>query len=61
MATSAFSVRVQVEKELSGRLMVRYAKERAEERSARLTGLVHVGEDGKKMQAFYDSAYGDDR
>lgn len=40
---------------------VRYAKERAEERSARLTGLVNPGAcGGKKMAAFHASSYGSD-
>ena len=48
-------------RELSGRLMERYCKERAEERSARVTGLTHPSAaQGRKMKAFQESAYGYD-
>ena len=41
--------------------MERYCKERAEERSARVTGLTHPSAaQGRKMKAFQESAYGHD-
>lgn len=47
--------------ELRVKLLAKYSKERAEERTARLIGLVHPdAAQGKKMAAFKDSAYGSD-
>ena len=47
--------------ELGERLTERYRTERAEERSARVTGLVHPSAaGGRKMAAFKESAYGHD-
>ena len=47
------------QKDLSEKLLERYKKERAEERSARVTGLTHPSAAGGwKMAAFKDSAYG---
>ena len=44
------------------RLLALYERERAEESTARATGLVNPSSaGGKKMAAFLDSAYGDDR
>ena len=52
---------MQARRFLSEKLLERYKKERAEERSARVTGLTHPSAAGGwKMAAFKDSAYGYD-